>query len=150
MTKTNLHNIVAIIALNALVCASAAPIQNVTLCAGAAQLSNGSIVTIGQPFVSTPSATNSGASASIGLLPALIQNVSGSSPQVITTAPALVGGQFQLYFSTQPGLNYVVQASTNLFSWIPISTNAGAWTGFTYQDAGYGQFERRFYRVMIQ
>ena len=118
-----------------------------TICAGAATLNNGSIVTIGQPFVGVMSAPGGAVSVSGGLLPALLQEKNANGPLVITPTVSLAGGQFQFCFPTQPGRNYVVQASTNLASWTPVWTNAGTWTGLTFEDADAGQFPHRFYRV---
>ena len=119
-----------------------------TICAGAATLNNGSIITIGQPFVGVMSAPGGAVSVSSGLLPALLQEKNASGPLVIAPAVSLASGWFQFCFPTQPGRNYVVQASTNLSSWTPIWTNAGTWTGLTFEDADAGQFPHRFYKVV--
>ena len=53
-----------------------------------------------------------------------------------------VGMQFEVWGS--PGLNYVVQTSTNLTDWTPSSTNASP---FTYTDPQATLFPNRFYRA---
>jgi len=53
-----------------------------------------------------------------------------------------VGMQFDVMGS--PGLNYVIETSTNLTDWIPASTNASP---FTYTDPQAFLFPNRFYRA---
>ena len=53
-----------------------------------------------------------------------------------------VGMQFDVLGS--PGLNYVIETSTNLTDWIPSSTNASP---FTYTDPQASLFPNRFYRA---
>lgn len=113
-----------------------------TVSAGAARLDNGSIITIGQPFVGMMSAPGGMVSMSSGLQPALLQEKGASGPLVITPAVSLAGGRLQFGFPTQPGRNYVVLAS-----WTPIWTNPGTWTGLTFEDTDAGQFPHRFYQV---
>lgn len=127
--------------------AQGAELKVVAICAGAATLNNGSIITIGQPFVGVMNAPGGGVSVSSGLLATLLQEKNANGPLIITPAVSLAGGRFQFGFPTQPGRNYVVQASTNLSSWTPIWTNPGTWTGLTFEDTDAGQFPHRFYRV---
>jgi len=117
------------------------------ICSGAATLDNGSVVTIGQPFVGMMSAPGESVAVSSGLLPALLQTKSVSGPLAIIPAAFPVTGRFQFCFPTQPGRNYIIQASTNLSIWTPIWTNAGNWTGLTYEDADAALYPWRFYRV---
>ena len=119
-----------------------------TICSGAATLNNGSIVILGQPFVGVMSAPGGAVSLSSGLLPAMLQEKNASGPLVITPVVSLASGRFQFCFPTQPGRNYVVQASTNLSSWTPVWTNPGTWTGLIFEDADAGQFPQRFYKVV--
>lgn len=118
-----------------------------TICAGAATLDNGSIVTIGQPFVGVMSASDGSASVSSGLLPTLLLSPSSGSPLLINPTFTMQNGRFQFDFPTQPGRNYVVQASTNLLDWTPVWTNIGTWTGLFFQEADSTFFPERFYRV---
>jgi uncharacterized repeat protein (TIGR01451 family) len=59
-----------------------------------------------------------------------IANNSASSSILSVGAPTLSGtfapGRFELSFSTAPNAVFVVQASTNLTTWVPIATNTGA------------------------
>jgi Bacterial Ig domain/Fibronectin type III domain len=53
------------------------------------------------------------------------------------------GGQFALSVAGSSGVNYVVEASTNLVDWVPVWTNMPP---FTYTDFNAGQFSQRYYR----
>jgi uncharacterized repeat protein (TIGR01451 family) len=55
------------------------------------------------------------------------------------------GGGFQLSITNAPGQSVIIQASTNLLSWIPILTNTEPFT-FTNFDAT--NFAHRFYRAV--
>ena len=57
------------------------------------------------------------------------------------------GGTFQFSIASQSGQTNVIQASTNLVNWIPISTNVGS---FTYTNTPVSGYPYRFYRVLIQ
>jgi len=52
-------------------------------------------------------------------------------------------GQFQFDISGVTGLNYSVQASTNLVDWVPLGTNVSP---FTFLDTNAAHFPQRFYR----
>jgi uncharacterized repeat protein (TIGR03806 family) len=54
---------------------------------------------------------------------------------------------FQLQFTGAAGSNYVLEASTNLTSWVPISTNVAPTNIFGLIDPGASNFPYRFYRV---
>jgi hypothetical protein len=59
------------------------------------------------------------------------------------TSAAHASGQFALTVSGVSGYQYVVQASTNMVSWVPLQTNTAP---FTFVDTNASQFGRRFYR----
>lgn len=120
-----------------------------TICSGAAILDNGSVVTIGQPFISVAAPSGGFKSVSSGLLPTLLPPYISDSPLLIGTPLAVQSGQFQFHFSTQPARIYVVQASTNLVDWSAISTNTGTWTGLLFADSQAGRYRQRFYRVAL-
>ena len=63
-----------------------------------------------------------------------------ASPQNVN-----VSGQFSFDVSGNSNDVYVVQASTDLITWVPMQTNA---TPFTFVDTNVGQFTSRFYRVV--
>jgi hypothetical protein len=60
------------------------------------------------------------------------------------------GQQFQLNFMGSAGNSYVLQASTNLINWIPITTNLAATNQILFVDPGATNFPSRYYRVMQQ
>lgn len=59
----------------------------------------------------------------------------------------LAGGQFELRVVAPAGPAYTIEASTNLFDWLPIVTNSTPAPPFDFIDADATNFPRRFYRV---
>jgi hypothetical protein len=57
-------------------------------------------------------------------------------------------GVFLVPFSGAPGLSYILQASTNLVNWVPISTNTPGTSPFVLMDPNATNFPRRFYRAV--
>ncbi|HEV2453825.1 MAG TPA: immunoglobulin domain-containing protein [Verrucomicrobiae bacterium] len=55
-------------------------------------------------------------------------------------------GQFQFDISGVTGLNYSVQASTNLVDWVPLGTNVSP---FSFVDTNAVLFPQRFYRSVF-
>ena len=115
-----------------------------TICAGAATLNNGSIVTVGQPFAGLTAAGDRSVSVQVGIVSAL----AGRAPLQINPAREFFNGQFQFALATQPGSNYVVQASTNLINWAPIWTNTATGTSLLFEDSQTSMFDRRFCRAI--
>jgi len=65
------------------------------------------------------------------------------------TSAVVTNGQFQMVLTGEPGLTYVVQASTNLASWVSVGTNTAAANGtFKFADPNVPNFSRRFYRAI--
>jgi hypothetical protein len=58
------------------------------------------------------------------------------------------GGFFQLVVTGQPSVAYVIQASTNLTSWVSLSTNTSATGTFTFIDTTTPAHQLRFYRTL--
>jgi hypothetical protein len=58
------------------------------------------------------------------------------------------GGYFQLTVAGQPNAVYVVQASTDLISWVSLSTNSSASGTFTFTDTTTPAPQQRFYRTL--
>lgn len=59
-------------------------------------------------------------------------------------------GQFQLTLTGQPGQTYIIEASLNLQTWTPVSTNAAAANGvLKFTDPDTANFTQRFYRSRI-
>ncbi len=71
-------------------------------------------------------------------------------PMNFTSEGFLPNQQFQMGFAGVIGSNYVLEASTNLFDWTPISTNMAATNFFNLLDPNATNFPRRFYRVREQ
>jgi len=55
--------------------------------------------------------------------------------------------QFQMGLAAVTGSNYVLEASTDLLNWIPISTNTAPTDFFNLVDPNASNFPDRFYRV---
>jgi hypothetical protein len=71
-------------------------------------------------------------------------------PQYFTSAGFLLNGQFQLGVVGVTSNTYVLQASTNLINWIPLSTNLATTNIFNLLDPGASNFPYRFYRTLQQ
>ena len=67
------------------------------------------------------------------------------------TSSAFIGnGQFQLGFAGMINSNYVLQATTNLINWTPISTNTAVTSPINLSDPKATNYPYRFYRVQQQ
>ena len=149
-----MRTLINTILVTAVVAASALSVQAQQLriaiiCAGAATLNNGSTVTIGQPFVGAMSAPAGGVTLTAGIIPA-IQSTYDLLPSPITISPGagMRNGVFGFSFQTDLGVNYVVEASTNLSIWTPILTNIATGSDQLIQDTNAWRYPRRFYRVL--
>jgi PA14 domain-containing protein/chitobiase/beta-hexosaminidase-like protein/Big-like domain-containing protein len=71
-------------------------------------------------------------------------------PLHFTSSGFLVNGQFQLGFAGMVSSNYILQATTNLINWTPISTNMATTNLFNLIDPAATNFPHRFYRVIQQ
>jgi hypothetical protein len=58
-----------------------------------------------------------------------------------------VPGSIELRFPSLPGRTYIIEASTDLLHWIPISTNVVAGSVLTFTAAAATNFAHRIYRV---
>jgi uncharacterized repeat protein (TIGR01451 family) len=102
---------------------------------------NSASVSAGTP---DPNPADASVSASITVGAATPPNVSGS----------LVNnhGAFQLAVTSptgQSGLEYIVQASTNLSNWVPVYTNPWPYVlPFTYTNSSAASYPAQFYRVV--
>ena len=80
-------------------------------------------------------------------------NSAQTTSAVLTSVPAIlsasfVNGQFHLAATAQPGLAYVIQVSTNLTSWVSLSTNTASLNGtIRFTDNTSPNSRRRFYRT---
>lgn len=67
---------------------------------------------------------------------------------VITDIQQLANGLFTLRFYGDPGVNHVVQASTNLLNWLPLATNQISGLGYLeFTDTASTNYIQRFYRI---
>lgn len=62
---------------------------------------------------------------------------------------ALAHGQARLQVSGAAGLNYTVQASTNLTTWDTLFTTNTSTMPFSWADPGAASYPARFYRVLL-
>jgi uncharacterized repeat protein (TIGR01451 family) len=71
------------------------------------------------------------------------------APQpILLTSTVVTNGQFQMILTGEPGLTYVIQASTNLVNWVPVGTNTTAANGtFKFTDVT-PTLSQRFYRAV--
>jgi uncharacterized repeat protein (TIGR01451 family) len=78
----------------------------------------------------------------------LLVNVTVSSPPTITPRLANHGGGtgFQLSITNDPGAYVVIQASSNLLTWLPVWTNLAPYTFTNFDSTNYQQ---RFYRAVV-
>jgi uncharacterized repeat protein (TIGR02543 family) len=67
---------------------------------------------------------------------------------VIADAQRLANGMFTFRFYADTGPDYIVKASTDLISWLPVATNQISGLGFLeFTDVLSTNFDRRFYRI---
>lgn len=78
--------------------------------------------------------------------PVAISVVTPVTP-ALTNATVLTNGQYQLQYSANAGLRYILQGSTNLVNWVSIQTNLATTNLVTFADASATNFTFRFYRV---
>ena len=68
----------------------------------------------------------------------------------LAKAEALPQRAFQfLVTGNVPGKENVIEASTNLINWLPISTNLTQTNSYMFLDTEATNFSRRFYRVLL-
>jgi hypothetical protein len=73
-------------------------------------------------------------------------------PVIILSAPQVTGGRtnFTFLLSGPAGSNFVVQASTNLTYWSPVSTSTMPVSGTMTLTNAISGYNRRFYRAYLQ
>jgi hypothetical protein len=82
---------------------------------------------------------------SVTSAPASLIVYSNATP-TLTIDSASTNGQFQFDILGVAGLNYSVQASSNLIDWVPLTTNVSP---FTFIDTNSTAFPQRFYRSVF-
>ena len=96
-----------------------------------------------------PLARNLIDSNAVQVINAWIGSMPGSPVHFVSAAYAN-NQQFQMSFLGVPGSNYVLQASTNLSTWVPVSTNTATLNPFLLIDPNATNFPDRYYRAMQQ
>ena len=104
----------------------------------------GSILNYAVAQANTPDPNPDDDSASITL------NVSAPSPPQLNAIAISPIGTFHFTINSPSGQPYVVQASTNLQTWVPIYTNPAPPTTTTFIDVNATNMPYRFYRVVLQ
>jgi hypothetical protein len=69
-------------------------------------------------------------------------------PLAFISADFLTNKTLQLGFSGVTGSNYVLQASTNLATWVSITTNTASASQIYFVDPRASNFPARYYRVL--
>ena len=74
------------------------------------------------------------------------------TPGEVFVVPAYVfpDGSAQFFFQSQPGSNYIVQASVNLVEWTNISTNMATSDFLDLVDVDAVFYPWRFYRLRTE
>ena len=77
----------------------------------------------------------------------VIASVAVSTPPAIVPHLAVAGSHgFQLSITNDGGASIIIQASTNLVSWVPICTNISP---FTFTNLDSTNYQQRFYRALV-
>jgi uncharacterized delta-60 repeat protein len=72
--------------------------------------------------------------------------VSTVSAPILSGSASSTNGVFKFTLTGTPGASYIVQASTNLVSWLPVYTNISP---FTFTDTTASNSPSRFYRAVV-
>jgi hypothetical protein len=87
-------------------------------------------------------ATAAGVSATSAVV-----NITIISPVPVSlTAAGIANGLFSFSYSANPGLSYIIQASSNLFDWAPVGTNVALSNPVLFSDT-FTTNNSRYYRV---
>jgi uncharacterized repeat protein (TIGR03806 family) len=115
---------------------------------------DGSLPTTNSALYTGPILVTNSATVNINAwAPGYTDSVAGTAqftilPGIFFLSPGgFTNGAFQMSFAGPIGSNYVLQVSTNLSQWTPISTNTPATSPFVLSDPG-ASGAARFYRVL--
>ena len=76
-----------------------------------------------------------------------VVNITVVGPTAVSLgSPAVNGGSFSFSYSADPGLTYVIERSSNLVDWLPISTNTPSSSPALFSDSLVSDASR-YYRV---
>jgi hypothetical protein len=123
-------------------------------------LANGFSPTNGQSFAIATYASSTGQFSSTQFPPLPVElmwklTYAASSlllqvvPSNVFQTSSLTNGNFQFTFVGETGSSCLIEASTNLFNWAPLFTNAPFNGLLNYVDPQTPQFPKRFYRATI-
>jgi hypothetical protein len=79
----------------------------------------------------------------------LVVTPSRLMPVLLVDSLAIEGGQLSFTLAGFTGQRVVIEASTNLVDWQPISTNVFPGPNLVFEDAASPAFTRRFYRFFL-
>ena len=82
-----------------------------------------------------------------GILRRGVAKIRGNDRQARFYGIAVVGNTARVSFVSTPGINYILQASSNLVSWTSLSTNNAPGDTLTLVDPAANLHKKRFYRV---
>jgi hypothetical protein len=104
------------------------------------------------PFRLTNSATVNANAWEVGYLDSVVGAAQFTIlPGAYFTSPGgFTNGMFQMTFAGPVGSNYVLEVSTNLLQWSPLSTNIPLASPFVLTDPNAPGGTARFYRVLQQ
>ena len=87
-----------------------------------------------------------------GSVTSSVVNLTVTLPPVILSTPQVTAGKtnFTFQLSGPVGSNYVLQVSTNLLNWNPVSTSAIPGSGSINLTNAITNYNRRFFRVHLQ
>ena len=91
-------------------------------------------------------------SSPYGSVTSSVINLTITLPPILLSTPQLIGGNtnFTFLLSGPAGSNYVLQVSTNLLNWSPVSTSTIPVSGSINLSNAVGGYNRGFYRVHLQ
>jgi hypothetical protein len=119
------------------------------VCSGAGTLDEGSVVTLGQPFVGLANDLDNSVGARTGLIPVLQQQLAATNEFIFTVEAGFENSDFVMRFFVPPARTWVVEGSTNLVEWQAIWSATATDPWVVFKDATAFLYPRRFYRLFI-
>jgi hypothetical protein len=111
-------------------------------------ISNASSANAGQYYVKVENGVGEVTSSSATLL--VVASVVSQTLNILSTGTGMTSNGFNVQLSGPPGSNYVIEASTDLKNWAPISTNTSPSGSVSYVDTAVTNFPSRYYRARLQ
>ena len=85
-----------------------------------------------------------------GSVTSSVVTLSVTSAPLILSVPHIVNTNFTFLLSGPAGSNYVVQTSTNVLNWSPVSTSTIPVSGSINLSNAINGYSNRFYRAHLQ